>query len=67
MTAAEEGHSQKVPLSFLQQGRYRATVWEDGASANDVRRSERTVTSRDVLTLNLSAAGGAAVILNHMR
>jgi alpha-glucosidase len=64
MTAAEEGHPEKVPLRFLPQGKYRATVWEDGATPNDVGRSERTVTSRDVLTLKLSAAGGAVVMLD---
>jgi hypothetical protein len=45
MTA--EDRVQKVSLRFLPRGKYRATVWEDGATANDVRRSERTVTSRD--------------------
>lgn len=39
------------------------TVWKDGATANDFRRSEREVTSRDVLTLQLAPAGGAVVML----
>jgi len=58
-----EARTQNVSLGFLPSGRYRATVWEDGATPNEVRRIERIVTSRDVLTLRLSAAGGAAVIL----
>ena len=44
-------------------GRYRATMWQDGEAPDDVRRSERTMTARDVLALRLSPAGGAAVIL----
>jgi alpha-glucosidase len=60
---AEHGGLQKVPLRFLARGTHRATIWEDGATPNDVRRSERTVTSRDVLTLRLSPAGGAAVVI----
>jgi alpha-glucosidase len=50
-------------LSFLPAGRYHATVWQDGEASDRVRRSERTVSSRDVLALPLSPAGGAAVIL----
>jgi alpha-glucosidase len=60
---AEEGRTQKVSLRFLPRGKYHATIWEDGATPNDVGRTERTVTSRDVLDLKLSPAGGAAVIL----
>jgi alpha-glucosidase len=60
---ADEGRTEKVPLRFLTRGKHRATIWEDGATPSDVRRSERTVTSRDVITLQLSPAGGAAMIL----
>lgn len=60
---ADEGRSARVPLQFLPAGRYRATVWEDGKAPEEVRRSERIVTARDVLALRLSSAGGAAVIL----
>ena len=60
---AEQGRTQKVPLRFLPRGKYRATIWQDGATPNDVHRSERTVTSRDVLKLKLSPAGGAVVTL----
>jgi alpha-glucosidase len=38
-------------------------VWEDGKAPAEVRRSVRIVTARDTLALGLSAAGGAAVIL----
>ncbi|MCI4566344.1 glycoside hydrolase family 97 protein [Lysobacter sp. CFH 32150] len=60
---ADEGRTARVALQFLPTGRYRATVWQDGKAPNEVLRSERIVTARDVLDLLLSPAGGAAVIL----
>ena len=60
---ADEARTERVPLKFLPAGRYRATVWEDGNAPDQVQRSERIVTARDALTLRLSAAGGAAVML----
>jgi alpha-glucosidase len=60
---AEQGRIAHVSLDFLPEGRYRATVWEDGDAPNEARRSERIVTARDALALHLSSAGGAAVIL----
>lgn len=62
MTADQAGN-QQVPLSFLGSGKYRATIWQDGASMDSVTRSERVVTSGDVLSLRLSAAGGAVVVI----
>jgi len=53
----------QVPLRFLPPGRYRATIWEDGATPNDVARTEREVSAGDILKLTLASAGGAAVIL----
>jgi len=63
MTAGEGGRVENVPLRFLPAGRYRATVWEDGATPNELRRTEREVKPGDVLPLRLATAGGAAVIL----
>ncbi|USX23648.1 glycoside hydrolase family 97 protein [Oxalobacteraceae bacterium OTU3REALA1] len=66
MTADEAnggGGVQRVPLRFLGAGKYRATIWEDGATPNDVTRVEREVGAGDVLTLKLASAGGAAVVL----
>lgn len=60
---ADEARTTRVPLSFLPEGNYRATVWEDGDAPEQVKRSERIVTARDTLALRLSVAGGAAVIL----
>jgi alpha-glucosidase len=56
-------HTEKLSLRFLPPGRYRATVWEDGDSPTDIRRSERMVTPADGLALQLAAAGGAVVVL----
>ncbi|WP_218164926.1 glycoside hydrolase family 97 protein [Pseudoduganella namucuonensis] len=66
MTAEEagDGRVERVPLDFLPAGRYRATVWDDGGTPNEVRRVEREVTAKDALSLRLAAAGGAAVILD---
>lgn len=60
---ADEARTARVPLRFLPPGRYRATLWEDGEVARELRRSVRTVRHGDVLTLRLAPAGGAAVVL----
>ena len=59
----DEARTARVKLDFLPPGRWRATVWEDGELARELKRSVRTVHRGDVLTLRLAAAGGAAVIL----
>jgi len=63
MSAADAATTKQVSLGFLPAGRYRATIWEDGATPNNVKLREVNVTARDGLTLQLAAAGGAAVIL----
>ena len=60
---ANGARNERVPLRFLPPGHYRATVWEDGDTPNQVRRVERVVTAGDVLSLRLASAGGAAAIL----
>lgn len=52
-----------IPLSFLPPGSFQATIWQDGAGANDVERVVRQVTRGDRLTIKLARAGGAAVVL----
>jgi alpha-glucosidase len=64
---SDEARAERVPLRFLPPGKYRATVWQDGSTPSEVRRSESIVTAADVLTLQLAAAGGAAVILEPLR
>jgi alpha-glucosidase len=60
---ADEARTERVSLSFLPPGKYRATVWQDGDTPRALVRSERTVTRSDVLALTLAPAGGAAAIL----
>jgi alpha-glucosidase len=63
MSAADTASTKELPLGFLPAGRYKATIWEDGATPNNVTRREVDVTARDGLTLQLAPAGGAAVVL----
>jgi len=60
---ADQARTEKVSLGFLPPGRWKATIWQDGEGVREVHRTERSVTRKDVLSLALSAAGGAAVVL----
>ena len=59
----DEARTLTVSLGFLPAGNWRATIWQDGEVVREVRRTERKVTRKDVLSLSLAAAGGAAVVL----
>jgi alpha-glucosidase len=63
MSAEEGAATKRVKLDFLPAGRYKATIWEDGATPNNVTLREVDVSARDTLTLQLAGAGGAAVIV----
>ncbi len=63
MSADEGATTKRVPLDFLPAGRYKATIWEDGATPNNVELRAADVTPRDALALELAGAGGAVVIL----
>ncbi len=63
MSADEATTTKQVKLDFLPAGRYKATIWEDGATPNNVTTREVDVSGRDTLPLRLAAAGGAAVII----
>jgi alpha-glucosidase len=60
----DEARTQKVSLAFLPPGNWRATIWQDGEVVREVRRTERKVTRKEVLSLSLAAAGGAVVVLD---
>jgi alpha-glucosidase len=60
----EKPHDVKVPLKFLGAGKFKAKLWEDGATPTTLRESERDVNSTDVLELKLAPSGGAAVRIN---
>jgi alpha-glucosidase len=55
--------TETVSLNFLPPGRFRATIWQDGAEPNAIVRTEREVTTADSLELPLASAGGAAVTI----
>ncbi|MBW8849006.1 MAG: glycoside hydrolase family 97 protein [Burkholderiales bacterium] len=59
----DQARVEKVSLDFLPPGNWRATIWQDGEVVREVRRTERKVTRKDVLSLSLAAAGGAVVVL----
>ena len=63
---SDEPRQERVALKFLPPGRYRATVWEDGAAPDEVSRTQRIVSSADVLQLRLALAGGAVVRLERL-
>jgi len=56
----EKPHEISLPLKFLGDGKFKAKVWEDGATPTTLRESERAVSSTDVLVLRLASSGGAA-------
>lgn len=58
----EEGRTVTVPLNFLGQGAYTATIWRDGASPTDAPREvQKALRSGGSLQLNLAPTGGAAI------
>lgn len=59
----ETARTVDIPLSLLGPGRFEATIWQDGASPNEVERDTRQVTSRDTLSVKMTAGGGAAIRL----
>jgi len=60
----EKAHDVKIPLAFLGMGKFKAKLWEDGATPTTLRESERDVSSSEVLELKLAPSGGAAVRLS---
>ncbi|OAN54829.1 glycoside hydrolase family 97 protein [Sphingobium sp. TCM1] len=63
----EDARSITVPLAFLGQGRWQATIFADGAAgqqprATPVMISRRTVTAGDRLQIAMQPSGGQAVL-----
>jgi len=56
-----------IPLSFLGKGKYSARLWTDGADANSVDVSAKTVTASDHVSLTMKAAGGGVLVLRPAR
>jgi len=63
----EEGRDIEIPLRMLGDGKYRATVWRDGPSANEVERTVTEAARRDSLHIRMSPGGGAAILLTPTR
>jgi alpha-glucosidase len=59
----EQPREVSVPLSFLGEGRFKAKVWEDGATPTTLDMSEKQVGSGDTVTLKLAPSGGGAIHL----
>jgi len=57
----------EVDLSFLGEGKFRASVWKDGINADrraeDFVKTEQAVTSVDKLQVHLAPGGGFVAIL----
>jgi alpha-glucosidase len=59
----ETPHEISLPLGFLGQGKFKAKIYQDGASPTSLLESTRELTSADVLALKLAPSGGAAVAI----
>ena len=57
----EKAHGISVPLKFLGEGKFKAKVWEDGATPTALIESTQEVSASDVMELKLAPSGGAAV------
>lgn len=59
----EEPRQVSLPLAFLGDGKFKAKIYQDGASPTTLDESTRDVSKADALTLKLAPSGGAAVQL----
>jgi alpha-glucosidase len=59
----EQARAVAIPLAFLGAGTFKVEIWQDGAGPNDVEHVVKSVSSRDVLDIPLSAGGGAAIAI----
>ncbi|GGY73995.1 alpha-glucosidase [Cellvibrio zantedeschiae] len=59
----EEGRALNIPLNFLDKGKYKAQIWQDGKTISSLNKTETTQSNADSLTLTLAPSGGAVVLL----
>jgi alpha-glucosidase len=52
-----------IPLIFLADKPQNAVVWVDGASANQVSRTARTVSRGESLSVKMAGGGGAVIMI----
>src|SRR3546814_529427 len=67
----EEPRSLSIPLAFLGEGRWSATIYADGEPSPEARKTPvtietRTVACGDTLTMKLAPSGGQAVLLERL-
>jgi alpha-glucosidase len=62
-----ESRQLNIPLSFLNDGDYTATVFSDAddvaADPNHLKKEMKHVTAKDVLTVNVAGGGGIAIVI----
>jgi alpha-glucosidase len=63
----EQAHDVAVPLDFLGEGKFRAKIWQDGATPTSLEQIERGVNASDVLSLKLAPSGGAAAMISGVK
>jgi alpha-glucosidase len=63
----EAGRTVNIPLSFLGNGQFKATIWQDAATPATLVKSTASVSSDSVLQLKLSPSGGGAAIIEKVR
>ena len=59
----EKARTVEMSLTFLGDGEYNAYIYEDRADGTGLARRELKVTKEDVIVLNLTDGGGAAMML----
>jgi len=59
----EHSRTVAIPLAFLGGGTFKADIWQDGATANDVEHVVKSISSRDVLQIRMSGGGGGAITI----
>jgi alpha-glucosidase len=57
----EKPREVSLPLAFLGEGKFKAKIYEDGATPVSLNESTRELASSDELKLKLAPSGGAAV------
>ena len=50
-----------IPLHFLSEGQYTATIWQDGKTISSLNIQEKLVSAKSKLILKLAGSGGAVV------
>jgi len=59
----EKAREVSLPLAFLGDGKFRAKIYEDGATPTALNELARELSKSDALTLKLAPSGGGAAIL----